>query len=437
MPRALLGSAWAQARPMMHRKAAGFLISFATAKLSIYAIPLAVAVLAPPVIYGNLELAQSVGLVVALLSVGVPLSGLNQLYLVRGERRITDMIALMLFAGCGVALLASGAAFLAGLSAVPLLVVAFLGTAVLQTIASFVFRMLTLRNWAVWADGTAAILSGLVFGIALLLAGRPALDHITAGFLALALAGTVAGGIWLTAARSPGLMERLGQAARVGMPMMVVGVLAIWLTIEGRIVVGLVNASALAAYGVAFRVGGLALGVHQLVATAFFARLYASRTRRADRMISANLAAVGVVCFSIAVVGRFLPHFVSISALSSGGSQSFASILPLATLHTFFWSGYGMLQLRINRCGLAPRTIVPSMIVTLVGAGLILAIGTFVTNDVVLLSWLIALHAAIYFFKNVVILTRRGVPHTKSAIAGVAGGAILSVLALILNWPGS
>lgn len=410
-----------------------FLGSFAAAKLTAYAIPLLIAAAASPRIYGALELAQSAGLLIALLIAGAPLSGANQSYLVRGERGVGDQFALMGLIGCAAGLLALAVAGLLGLAPTSLLLIAFIGVAIIHTVGSYFFRMIGWRSWAAWADGFSTLAAGLVFLAVLLLGHGVGLAGMIAGFALVAAIGASAAGLWLARTYRTGLLRRLRASTAQGLPMMIVGILAIWLTVEGRIIIGLVNATQLAAYGVAFRVAGLAMGVHQLVATAFFVRLYASRTRAADRLIAMNLAAVGAVGAGIALIGPFLPQWFEMSALEAGGAGPFAAALPLVVLYIFYWSGYAMLQLRINRNGLATRTIAPTVAVTLIGAIAIIAFAKLVTNDLQPICWLLAAHAASYFFKNVIILARHRLPHRSTTATGAIGGALLFLLALVMG----
>lgn len=415
------------------RAALFFLPNFALAKLVIYLLPLAIAAIASAEIYGGVELAQSIGLMAAALVLGAPMSGLTQVYLVRGERRVADQIALVTFIGCSAAIVLTSAAYLLGFKSLVLMVVASLGVAVLHFVGATVFRMLSFRNATAWADGTAMILSGLLVLFLLIASPDPTLAQLSAGFFVIAAAGAIGSLAWLARAREPGLAKRLGTAMKVGLPITVVGALAIWLGVGGRIIVGLINASALPAYGVAFRVAGLALGVHQLAITAFYARLYAGRTRQADRVLGAFLAVVAGLSLAIAILGGYLPRLVDMAALEGGGLATYAAVLPMAALHTFFWIGYAMLQMRISRYGLAARTILPTVLITVGGVAAIFSAGWLISNDIVLLSWLIALHAAAYFFSAVVILARRGLPHRWVTLVGAAGGAAIALVAALAS----
>lgn len=417
--------------PAMRGKIVLFLGNFGLAKIAIYFAPLAVAAFAAADIYAGVELAMSTGLLVGAFLVSAPLSGITQRYLVSGERRIVDQTAAVLVGGCVIALFAFAATNLAHSDPSLQLIAASLGAAVMHQIGSSTFRMLGRRNLAAWADGTAVIVGVSAVVAAVALPGPATVAALACAYALIALAGLAAGLLVLARSRSPALLARLRAATAVGLPMMVVATLATWLGVGGRILFGLLNPDALAAYGVAFRIAGLALGLHQLAMIALFAYLYAARTKVADPIIAGFVAGTAVLCAALAVAGQFVPDFISIGALSGAGVQLYRDILPLTALHTFFWIGYGMLQFRVSRAKLATGAIAPTALVTFVGIAGIVAVGHWVTASAVVLSWLVAVHAAVYFFKNVYLLARAGLPHRMTTWAGVAGGGLLTTVALL------
>jgi hypothetical protein len=409
-----------------------FLTNFGTAKVAIYLIPILIAAFSSAEIYGGVELAQSVSLLIASLLAGAPLAGITQRLLVSGERRVDDSTALVIALGCGFALLAFAATWLAGASSDVTLIAAALGVAVLHLAMSGYLRMLSRRNLTAWFDGTATILAGIAAVTLVLLwpgAGKPELA------LAYACVAAVGLGLGVTAlARSalPDLRARFVDATRIGMPIMIVATLAMWMGLGGRIIVGLLNQEGLPAYGVAFRVTGLALGVHQLAITAMYARLYAGRTKVADPIIAAFMVATCILTAGLVLGGQILPGYVTIAALDASAVASYREILPATGLHTFFWIAYAMLQMRVSRAGLAKTAIAPTAIVTLGGIGLIAAFAIGVSNDIVVLAWLIAAHAAIFFYKNVILLARARLPHRLVAITGTAGAIALAALGVVV-----
>lgn len=412
------------------RAALVFLPNFALAKAVIYLLPLAIAALAPPDIYGGFELSLSIGLLFATFVAGPPLAGINQAYLVKGERRFADQVWLVLFAGCALALLLGAIAAVAARDPIVFVVAASLGIAMLHNGGAQALRTLSRRNLVAWVDGTSVILSGAVIVALMLLFPRPSLTQLGWGYYLVAVVGALGTGFMLLRTRRPGLLASVRQATKVGLPITIAGLFAFWLAVSGRIVVGLANEQALPVYGVAFRLAGLALGIHQLASTAMFARLYGARTREADRLFSLFFFAVALLCAAIAIGGAFLPGLVPIAAIEASSPETFRRVLALAALQTFFWIGFSLLQMRINRAGLAGRALKPTILVTTIGAAATFAIAWLTGGDVVAISWAIGLHGAVYFFTYAFLLARRGLPHRRTMTIGAAGGAALALIAV-------
>jgi hypothetical protein len=406
-----------------------FLGNFGLAKLVIYFAPIVVAAIAGGALYGNIELAMAVGLLITLLVIGAPLSGITQLYFVRHQHGISDLLLFLTFVpALAGALIATAILLLDG----PLpfaLIVAAIPLAILQNTAAAWCRIRARRNLTAWADGTSIMLCSLA---CLVVSLGPVIN------LMLFTAWSLTAMAWLLAAVSiyhlirrqlPNLRERLLEAATIGFPIMIISTLGIWLGVGGRILIGIVNVADVAVYAVAFRIAGLVLGVHQLATTAFFARLYGARTREADKLFSLFFIGVGILAALISLAGPWIVEFADFDAISASNEMNLIVLIPLAGAQTFFWIGHAMLQMRINRSGLAKATIVPTALLTLGGIVFIIAAAFAISNDVRFVSLLIALHAACYFALNWFMLARRGLPHRRMAITGTIGGILLVVLA--------
>lgn len=418
------------------RKGLVFLPNFALAKLAIYLTPLLIAAIAEPALYGAIEFAQSVGLLSVGLIVSAPLNGVTQRYLVGRREPFGDLVAATT-ALAGIACLAvAGVGWAMGLDGVAMLAMAALASAVVHNVASMVFRTLGRRNISAWGDGVAMLIAGVIVAVLLATRGRADLRDATVAYMLVTVATVVGGLVALALLRRPDLGSRLLDACRIGFPMALVGTMAIWLGVGGRVTVGLLNASALPAFGLAFRVAGLTLGLQQLSTTALFVRLYSARTRAADRLLGVIYAAVAVMAAGIAIAGRYLPDLVAIKALEGGAVDEYRRILPVTTLQVFYWIGYAMSQMRVNRSRLAARSIVPTAVVLGVGLALTFAVGWWVSNDIVVLCWLVAAHAAALFAVNMMVLAGRGLPHARIAWVGAAGGAVLTLIAVATQLAG-
>lgn len=407
-----------------------FLANFTVAKAAVYLAPLLLAALASAQLYGGIELALAIGLQACAVLLGAPLAGITQIYLIRGDRAVGDLLLFLTFASALALSLLTGLLWLFRADALVLLTVSALAVTVIQNTASTWLRMRGERNRTAWVDGAALLIaSAVVIGV-ILATGADATGRATFVFALLTGLVTLVSGAALLRHRAPDLRARLARASRIGMPMMVAGVFAIWLGVGGRILIGLVSANDLAAYSLAFRISGLALGVHQLAMTAAFPTLYASRTRRADRLLTLFLAGVLAVSAILALAGPFIVDLLTFSALREQDVRTFKTLVPLTSFQTFFWIGYALLQLRISRYGAAKASIVPLLAVTGGGIALIFLAAHFLSNDVRLIVALVALHSVAYFATAWLILARRGLPHRRVGLIGLIGGLLLGAIAL-------
>lgn len=408
-----------------------FIANFGISKFVIYLTPLVIAVLTSAEVYGAIELGQSAGLLVATFLVGPAVQGLNQLFLVRGEARYQDVAWLLVAAAALVSLAAAAIVWASGADRTAQFVAAGIGGAGVHVIANQIVLMLGRRNLATWTAGANILIVGLLAAL-LAVPGGLSLEALTAAYLIFNVAIAILAAASFLHSRAPALKARIGQAVAIGLPMVIAGGFALWLSIGGRIVVGLFNAGDLPAYGVAFRVAGLLLGFHQLAMTALFVQLYRGRIRLADRLMTACMALVLIFGLVTSAAAYRIAFLFEGGALGEGGVGIFAGILPLTVLHTFFWIGQAMLQFRVNRYGLARAAIAPIGIATVGGALAMTAVAAVVDSGLELLCWMLALHAALLFFVTSHILRRRQLPHRRMEAMGLFGGILLAAAAVIL-----
>ncbi|HYI49035.1 MAG TPA: hypothetical protein VEX35_11290 [Allosphingosinicella sp.] len=407
-----------------------FLANFTIAKAAAYVMPLLLAALASAQLYGGIELALAIGLQACAVLLGAPLAGITQVYLIRGDRAVGDLLLLLTFASALALSVLTGLLWLVRAEALVVLTVSVLCVTVIQNVASTWFRMRGERNRTAWGDGASLMIAGAVVSGVVLGTGADATGSATLVFALFTAFVALVSGVALLRHRAPGLRARLTRASRIGMPMMVAGIFAIWLGVGGRILIGAVSADDLAAYSLAFRVSGLALGVHQLATTAAFPTLYAARTRHADRLLAWFLAAVLAVSAALALAGPFVVDLLTFSALREQDIRAFKDLVPLTSFQTFYWIGYALLQYRINRYGAARASIAPLLAVTAGGIGIIVLAAHFVSNDIRLIVALIALHSVAYFATAWLILARRKLPHVRVGLTAIFGGLVLGAIAL-------
>ena len=418
------------------RKSLVFLPNFALAKLSIYLAPLAIAAFARPDLYGAIEFAQSIGLLSVGIIVSAPLNGATQRYLVGRREPFGDVVAGTTGLATCICLMLTIAGWAFGMDDLYLLVLASLATAVVHNNASMVFRTLGYRNISAWGDGVAMLIAGVIVAALIATRGSADIRHVTIAYTLFTIVALLGAMALFARLRRPGLRARWIDACRIGLPMALVGTMAIWLGVGGRITIGLLNTAALPAFGMAFRVAGLVLGLQQLAVTAFFVRLYSARTREADRLLGLLYVAIAATSVGIAILGRYLPDVVRINALQGHAVDDYRRTLPIVVIQVFYWIGYAVLQARVNRSRLAGPSIAPTVVVTVAGIAVTFAVGMFVSNDLVLLCWLIAAHAAALFAVNVMVLARRGLPHARVAWIGTVGGVVLTLTAIATSLAG-
>jgi O-antigen/teichoic acid export membrane protein len=415
-----------------------FLANFFVAKISIYAAPLAIAAIASGPVYGAIELAQSFGLLISSLLVGAPLAGITQNYLIRKQGEVVDQLAAIAAVFCGLTLFGFVFAYALGLNINILLVTASFASAVIHNVAGTWYRMRAARNISAWVDGTALLLAVGVVALAIIFNGKAELWPVTIGYLALAAVGAICSALLFIRTVKPGWPVRLWEATRIGIPMVIVGTMATWLGVGGRMTIGVLDPKNVAAYGVAFRVAGLALGFHQLAVTGLFAKLYRARTRESDAIISLFLAGVCIILIGIAFAGQLIVDHFDFEALDQNGNALFVQLLPITCLQTFFWIAYAMTQLRVNRSRLAGKSVIPTAVVMGVGIGIIFGASHFFHVGIVGLCWLIAAHAAAFFCVNIVMLGFVGrLPHNRITIVAITGGTILTLIPLIGSFAGA
>jgi hypothetical protein len=410
------------------------LLLFATyslAKVIFNLAPLAIAAVASDRLYGGIELALAIGLQICAFALGAPLAGINHVYLVQRMREVADLLVFLAFASAVTVMVVAAALWAGGIGGVELLTALVISAVVIQNLASVWTRMRGERNRAAWGDGASLLIAGAVVVATMSLTNPDDIRTATLIFALLTVAMAIGSGLVLFVRRSPDLLQRLRHVSRVGMPMMVAGAFAIWLGVGGRIIVGIVSHADLVAYSLAFRVAGLAIGVQQLALTFAFPRLYAARTREGDRLLGYAFMATFAVAATLAVAGPFVVDIFDFAALDDRGRGMYRALVPLCALQTFFWIGFALLQLRINRSRVAKASIMPILAVTMIGIALIFVAAHFVSSDVRFISWLVAAHAAAYFALAWLLLARRGLPHRRLGLVGLWGGLGLTALAAL------
>jgi O-antigen/teichoic acid export membrane protein len=332
-----------------------FVASFGTAKSLAVLGPLLLARFLTPADYGALELALSIGLLIAVVSsLGIPLA-VPQLYLALARHRIEDLLAFQIFA---VALL-SGLALLLPWSLLPAgalgLGVSLAALFALQLALSAYCRVRQARLWSGWVDNLALVLlPALVLGC-YLASGRLVLrDVASACAVVPALVGGAALLVFLRV-RRPGFGAAYRDALWRGGPMMLNATLMFCTASGLRLAIGRylpLEDVAIYAFGARLCLG-LVL-VHQIGVTGLFARIYTLSAASADRGFAVGLAAL--VGLGLVLLAGFavLGDRVSWGAVDM---MAVRGLLPILCAQTVLWIVTAWLELPIGREGLAGASV--------------------------------------------------------------------------------
>lgn len=328
-----------------------FIASFSAAKSLAVLGPLLLARFLTPTDYGALELALSIGLLIAVVgSLGIPLA-VPQLYLTLARHRIEDLLAFQILVVAAL----SGLALLVPWSILPAgaleLGASLSGLFALQLALSAYCRVRQARSWSGWADNLALVLLPVLLLGCYLTSGRLALHDVGSACAAVPL--VIGGGALLVflRCRRAGFGAAYRDALGRGGPMMLNAVL-MFCTVSGlRLVIGrYLPLEDVAVYAFGARLCLMLVLVHQVGATGLFARIYTLPSERSDRGFAIGLAGL---------IGLGLALLVGVAALGdrlSWGAVDMAAVrglLPILCAQTVLWIVTAWLELPIGREGLA------------------------------------------------------------------------------------
>ena len=332
--------------------AAAFLVSFAGSKLAAFAGPLLVSQLLHADDYGAVELALSIGMPVALLlSTGLPAAA-TQAYLVEQTNADRHLATFSVATGTA-ALLASVLAWTAGSDLFVATCLAFVGLSAAQLGLSAYCRMRGLRVLTGWADNLALITMTGVAVIVWLAAGRLAPGELYLG-MAIAL-GVIVASAALARVRMPATGDRsYRDVARIGLPMMLNGLMLYLANGSQRLIVGVVfGLFEVAAYALCSRFSLVLILIHQTISTALFVQIYRLPSESIDRWFSKALAGYAMVAFVLSLAVRHwageLPFRMPVAEV--------VALFPLVASQTVLWIGTALLELPSNREGTAGASV--------------------------------------------------------------------------------
>jgi hypothetical protein len=407
----------------------GILANFAVAKVFIFAVPLLLAAISAPPVYGAIEMAYAVGLMLANLPLLAPLYGISHQYLLGEQKVFQDQAAALVLAVCASSLLTMAMASAAGLSTTVLLTLGMAGAAAIQVTGAFLLRMLDRSYLVAWSDGLTLLAVAVIVAAAARLSSADILRLLVAALVLVSMIACAVAAAILLRSLKQGLKQRLFTAARLGAPMYVYAIFNIWAGASGRVLIGLLSLADVAAYAVAFRIAGAALLSHRLTITVLWSRVYTSPPAAADRLLAVQVIIAAIIAAIVSLSGPWLIDRLDLLATDQRAAAAAAAILPIVALQIFLFAAQSLLQARVNRTGAAGKSLLPMAAITAAGVALIVA-AKALGAEIDTLCWLLALYCATFFLGTLAVLARHAMPHPRVAGAGAAGGAVLALIAV-------
>lgn len=297
-------------------RGAFFLGNFFVSKVIAYFGPLVLAAVLSAEHYGELELALSIAMMLALFAVFGVANALPQLVLLRNPVPVRDILAI-LTGGASAVFLTAGAIILYFTGNMVWALACCITTlTTLQYSASAYAKTHSMRNIATWVDNFTLVTATLL-GVGLAAMGyghSPTLAPMLIDFAVLAVACTLACFYIAKTNWKPHAVDRLKRAMRLGAPLIVMTLFSSWVAAAaGRTLIGFtLPITDMALYALLFRIASLALVIHYMISTAFYAPFYSMSARRFEQIIPFYLAFVACVCATFAIgVPILLPYLPS------------------------------------------------------------------------------------------------------------------------------
>lgn len=324
-----------------------FLVVFIGAKVVALVGMLLLARLAAPDVFGGVELALSVALIVAGVGLlGVP-GGATRLALAMDEPRVADILA---FAAICIAAPATAAAvvgLILGWPSIWVLVLASCAAACFQVATTTYARIRALRFVNSLSD-PFAVLAMLALAAVLWLAGVLTLANLAlaaTGLACLLCLVLVAG---FLRARRPGFLVAYPRALAVSLPILALSGVSMIVGVGLRPLLGTTfPLEQLAVYSLCFRLCAPCMLIHQLVGTAFFARLYRASDRNFDRVTAAMVAGCTVCVIGLWLVLQPLIELAFPTYVTQIGIL--APLFPLVGLQVTIWIVNALLEMKVGR----------------------------------------------------------------------------------------
>ncbi|WP_395648235.1 hypothetical protein [Terricaulis sp.] len=414
-----------------------FLGNFFVSKVIAYFGPLVLAAVLSAQHYGELELALSIAMMLALFAVFGVANALPQLVLLRNPVPVKDILAILTGGASAVFLVAGAIILIFTGNLVWALACCITTLTTIQYSASAYAKTHSLRNIATWVDNFTLV-TATILGVGLAAMGyghSPTLAPMLIVFAVLAVACTAACFYIAKTTWQPHMIDRLKRAMRLGAPLIIMTIFSSWVAAAaGRTLIGFtLPIEDMALYAFLFRIASLALVIHYMISTAFYAPFYSMSARRFEQIIPFYLAFVACVCATFAIgVPLLLPYLPS-NVLTPETITVGQHIFPVLALNIYGVNVSASLESRVQRVRRVTWGTLNAAIVSSLVAAAFIALAHYHLLSLRAAVWLITAQTLICTLRYMDVLARRGMYMPKVATVVCCAYAALGVLALLLG----
>lgn len=412
-----------------------FLTNFFISKVIGYLGPLVLAAVLTSESYGALEFALSLATLIANFMVFGVANALPQLVLLRNPAPVKDILSLLTGLAGVVTLVIAGICTFVLQNEVAGLACLITVMTTIQYSASAYAKTHSLRNVATWVDNLSLV-SSVILGCALAALGfghTPGLGALLIAFSLLAT-GFVAASFWIAHQEwKENAWPRLMRAMKLGAPLIIMTIASAWVAAAaGRTLVGFtLPLTDVALFALCFRIASLALIVHYVISTAFYAPFYSMPARAFEHIIPYYIAGVGMLSGAFAIGAPLLLPYLPSNAVHPDNLGIGVHILPVLSLNTFAITVQAALESRVARARRVTRGTFNAILVSIPVAAAFFALAYFDMLTLQIAVWLIAAQTIGVNLRFFAILGRRGMHMPRVFTVVCFCYACLAIIALI------
>lgn len=381
-----------------------FLFVFVGAKVVALVGMLWLARVAAPEVFGGVELALSAALIVAGVGLlGIP-GGVTRLSLAMDEPRIADHLSFTALCIAGPATISAFTTLALGGSPVAVLMLASCAVVAFQVSAS-TYARIRARPMLNSVVDPLPVLSMLTIALGLWATDRLTMAAMAVTMTLLACALTMGLAIGFALLRRPQFLVSYRRALAISLPLLAFSGVAMMVGAGLRPLLGIrFSLEDLALYSLCFRLCAPSMLMHQMLMTAFFARMYQATDKAFDRVVT-GLA--GACILTVIVLSLSMPILVPmVFPAYEPALASLAAIFPLVGLQVVYWILIALMEMKIGRHAVAAGAAVTGYVIFALFAAAFLALPI---DTLVQATALFDLALAAFAVAQFILLRRRGV----------------------------